>query len=358
MITDIHLENFRSYKNELFEFGDGVNIIVGPNASGKTNLLEAIAVATTGKSFRSRDVELIKFGEQATRIELHTLADDHRVVYISSDDQKTDKEFKINDQQFKRMTLPKAVPTVIFEPSDLLILAGPPEYRRNFIDNILEQTVPDYSDTKRRYKRALGQRNSLLKNQPIALKQLFVWDVQLSELGARIVEQRLKLIETINGSASKHYNTISASTNKVVLEYSSKLNSANYASNLLKALERNRNVDLAQGFTSSGPHRDDIRVFLNDQHIADRASRGETRTLLLVCKFIELELVQNARGAKPIVLLDDVFSELDGNRRKTLTDFLRDHQTFITTTDADIVLQHFMNNCTVIPLGGAQKSSR
>lgn len=354
MITDIHLENFRSYDDELFEFGGGVNIIVGPNASGKTNLLEAILVGTIGKSYRNRDIDLIRFGQNNLRVELRTAVDDHRVVYITVDEQKTNKEYKINDQPFKRLNLSKIIPTVVFEPSNLLILSGPPEYRRNFIDDILEQTVTGFADTKKRYKRALGQRNYLLKRQSGALGQLFVWDVQLSELGARIVEQRLKLIEAINKSATKLYNTISKGSNKVLFEYSSKIQLANYASNLLKLLEKNRTVDLAQGFTGLGPHRDDILVFLNNINTVSSASRGETRTLLLACKFIELELIKKARAEQPIVLLDDVFSELDGNRRKSLTDFLRDHQTFITTTDADVVLQHFINDCTVIPLGGAQ----
>jgi DNA replication and repair protein RecF len=353
MITDIHLENFRSYSDESFEFGGGVNIIVGPNASGKTNMLEALSVATTGKSFRSRDIDLLKFGSQYSRLELHTNTNDHRIAYITCDQEKTSKEFKINDQQFKRLPLTKTIPTVIFEPDDLLILSGPPEFRRNFIDNILEQTITGFSTTRRRYKRALGQRNSLLKKQVTSASQLFVWDVQLSELGSTIVEQRLKLIGAINTSATKHYNTISKGSNRVSLEYASKIKTNNYASNLLKHLEKNLNVDLARGFTGFGPHRDDISVFLNGQLTSGSASRGETRTLLLVCKFIELELIKNARGEQPIVLLDDVFSELDGNRRKALTDFLRDHQTYITTTDADIVLHHFIDDCTVIPLGSS-----
>lgn len=350
MITDIHLENFRSYSDELFEFGNRVNIIVGPNASGKTNMLEALAVASIGKSFRSHDSDLLRFGSQDSRVELHTAADDHRVVYLTFDNEKTSKEFKINDQPFKRLPLAKTIPLVIFEPSDLLILSGPPQYRRDFIDSILEQTITGYSATRRRYKRALGQRNSLLKRHSSSPSQLFVWDVQLSELGARIVEEREKLIGAINALASQHYNTISTGSNRVSLEYASKIKTTNYASNLLKHLEKNIDIDIARGFTGFGPHRDDLLVYLNGQPTATSASRGETRTLMLVCKFIELEMITNARGEHPIVLLDDVFSELDGNRRKALTDFLRDHQTFITTTDADIVLHHFIVDCTVLPL--------
>ncbi|HUD06046.1 MAG TPA: DNA replication and repair protein RecF [Candidatus Saccharimonadales bacterium] len=351
MITDIHLENFRSYTNESFEFTGGVNIIVGPNASGKTNLLESILLICRGKSYRAKDLDLMRYKKPWLRLEAHTDNNFDRIVYMNNDADTLKKEFEINSQHYKRLPFAKTIPVVLFEPNDLTIISGSPEKRRQFLDNILEQTVVGFASTGRRYKQALAQRNALLKQNHQTGKQLFVWDIQLSELGSKITDQRKELIKTINNLASNLYNNVTGGTNKVLFEYNSSVTGDDYASKLIHLLEEDINIDQARGFTGHGPHRDELTVYLNKHKSSESASRGELRTLMLVCKFIEAELLKMAREESPLLLLDDVFSELDGSRRKSLTTFLKTYQTFITTTDADVVIQHFTESANIIALG-------
>ena len=228
------------------------------------------------------------------------------------------------------------------------LLTESPDLRRNFLDDIIEQTVPMFGELRRRYKRTLSQRNSLLK-QDFTNDQIFVWNVRLSELGGQVAEQRMVFIDEHKSQLTSLYNTLTGKKLKTDMRYETKINTKSYGSTLLKALESRTQVDRERGYTTIGPHRDDLGLYIGGHTLASSASRGETRTLLLALKLLEVRSVEKARGAKPILLLDDVFSELDGARRRALTDHLRDHQTFITTTDADIVVQHFLNNCTIIP---------
>ncbi|MCA9332299.1 DNA replication and repair protein RecF [Candidatus Saccharibacteria bacterium] len=335
MISNLRLQNFRSYKDASFEFEDGVNIIVGPNASGKTNLLEAISYLCKGKSFKSIDEEVILFGEKWARIDGFANSGDRTVKFMCGDNVK--KDFNIDGVNHKRLTLQKSIPIVIFEPSHMQLIQGSPEKRRNYIDNLIEQTTIGFSKIRRDYQKTLSQRNQLLKNNINDLKQQFVWNIQLSELGGKIAKERLTLLGQINNSLSLIYSGIANKEHKIELEYMSKSDIENYSSSFLKNLENNYSEDQKRGFTGHGPHRDDIQISINDQSILKAASRGEIRTTLLSLKIYELEAVEEFRQEIPILLLDDVFSELDGLRRKALTKYLKNRQTFITTTDADIV---------------------
>lgn len=180
---------------------------------------------------------------------------------------------------------------------------------------------------------------------------MFVWNLRLSELAGKIVSERVQLIAAINEIASKTYSELAHSNQGLMLRYSSSLATDQYESQLLRKLEQNLERDCLLGYTTAGPHRDDVQALLNGYEAQDTASRGETRTIILTLKIIELQLLADTRGQMPLLLLDDVFSELDGSRRQALTHFLQAYQTFITTTDADIVVQHFMDSCRVIPLG-------
>lgn len=350
MITSIRLQNFRLYADESFEFGSGVNIIVGPNASGKTNLLEAILLVALGRSFRAKDAELVQFEKSWARLETRA-SSGTRVVKLEKQGAAVKKTFEINDQVFQRLSLQKALPVVLFEPNHLSLLTGSPELRRNFLDDLIEQTTPGFGTTRRAYRRVLAQRNALLKKGLGSAKpQVFVWNLRLSELGGRIAGERLKLIEEINRSASETYQGLSNAAAAVQLEYQSNCASEQYETSLLRNLEANLERDCLLGFTNAGPHRDDARLILNGWPAEETASRGETRSLILMLKIIELQLLEKARGETPLLLLDDVFSELDGKRRHALTAHLKNYQTFITTTDADVVLKHFTESCNIIPL--------
>lgn len=347
MITGIRLQNFRSYKDGSFDIGPGVNIIVGPNASGKTNLLEAILVASRGSSYRAKDIELIKFDSTWSRVDVDTNKG-VRTIKISIEPTPL-KTYEVNNQTHKRLSTQNTIPVVLFEPNHLLMLGGKPELRRNYLDDLLEQTTPGYSDLRRRYKRALAQRNSLLKRNQTNHEQIFLWNVRLSELAGKIVRHRADLTNIINQKSPAIYKKLSRSNTQIEVVYTNNFPIESYETNLLKKLEENLEIDKQRGFTTKGPHREDIVVHINGQPLQTSASRGEARTMVLALKIIELFLIEETLGKPPILLLDDVFSELDGARRRALTDYLDKYQTFITTTDADAVINHF-NNSNIIPI--------
>lgn len=353
MITDIRLQHFRSYIDESFEFDPGVNIIVGPNASGKTNLLEALLVACVGGSYRVRDAELVEHEQPWSRLDIHTNGGT-RTVKLETPEGATrlKKSITVDGKPYARLPLHKTIPVVLFEPNHLQLLHGSPELRREFLDNLLEQTEAGFGVLRRQYKRALAQRNALLKHeQRFADQQLFAWNIRLSELGGQIASRRQALIEKINQRLGELYRDLSKTDKKVEVGYLTSCAGSDYGSRLLHKLEAGTSLDYQRGFTAYGPHRDDLELILDGYTASEAASRGEIRTLLLGLKLIEMQLLEEAHGQRPLLLLDDVFSELDGGRRKALTDYLSDHQTFITTTDADVVVQHFMDKCRIIPLG-------
>ena len=350
MIENIRLQNFRSYADSTIEFGKGVNIIVGANASGKTNLLEAILVLCRGSSYRAGDTELIQHNKDWARID-SMLQGLERGVKFFQKDTKTYKQFIIGGTTLTRLPVLRSVPVVVFEPNHLQFLTESPELRRNFLDDIIEQIIPEYGDIRRQYKRALAQRNRLLK-QDFLPDQIFVWNLRLSELGGVVAEKRANYIEEHKTELAKLYNKLAGKKLKTDMSYQTKSNIDSYASSMLLELERREDTDRLRGFTSIGPHRDDLQITINSHSLSVTASRGEMRTMLLALKLLEVQSVEKARDTKPILLLDDVFSELDGARRRALTEYLQNHQTFITTTDADIVVQHFLDNCTIIPTQG------
>jgi len=351
MISDLRLQSYRSYGDATFEFGNGVNIIVGSNASGKTNLLEAILVLCRGSSYRAKDVDLIAFSAPWSRLDA-TALEGKRTVVLERKENTSEKKYVIHSVPLKRLVLTKTLPVVVFEPDHLRLLSGGPERRREYIDGILEQTISGYAKLKRDYKRTLAQRNKLLKSPYIRPDEMFVWDVRLSELAGKIVSYRTILITQLQEEISTIYRSLSQTENEITISYSSSCNISNYSTDLMKHLERNLHEDKLRGYTSYGPHRDDIDIKIDSHPAAVSASRGESRTILLTLKILELKIIEKSRNKKPLFLLDDVFSELDGSRRKALTNYLQDYQTFITTTDADIVVHHFMDKCRIIPIIG------
>ena len=350
MIADIRLQNFRSYKDESFEFSPGVNIIVGPNASGKTNLLEALLIISKGSSYRAKDNELIKYNKPWTRLDSRLTNNSIRTVKIISGETRT-KSFEIDKKPFIRLSLNNSLPVVVFEPNDLQLVSGGPERRRNYIDDLLEQTVLGYGKLRRDYKRTLAQRNALLKKPSLNIStQIFPWDVRLSELAGQIVKARTDLALLLQKDTPSLYIELSKTKTKLSLDYDAQWPTSNYSTNLLKKLSSSLDTDMLRGFTGSGPHREDLIIKFDGHDAQETASRGETRTAVLAMKIIELQIIEKARETTPILLLDDVFSELDGARRRALTEHLSSYQTFITTTDADIVQHHFTDQANIIAL--------
>jgi DNA replication and repair protein RecF len=320
MITSIRLQNFRSYKDDSFEFSEGVNIVVGPNASGKTNLLESVLVLGRGNSFRARDNELINFGAPWARLE--GVFGKHSRVLKLEGEPIPNKSFLIGDKPYKRLNLERTTPIVLFEPNHLQLLTRGPDQRREYFDDLLERSRLEFKPLVTSYRRTLAQRNALLKQNPgHAAKQLFAWN--------------------INQSIDATYSRIAKQKSVVKLTYESQFPIDNYSSRMFSKLEDHTRLDFERGFTAHGPHREDIGFSLNGQPVGQTASRGEVRSLLLSLKIYELGLIEKARDQRPIFLLDDVFSELDGARRHALVDYLQDFQSIITTTEADAVLEYF-----------------
>lgn len=346
MVQSIRLQHFRSYTDDSFEFSPSVNIIVGSNASGKTNLLEAMLVMALGSSYRVHDAELVAFNQPWARLD--GIVDDYPRTVKLIVEPRPEKIYELSGRTVKRLALDDTLPVVLFEPNDLYLITGQPERRRDYLDSLLTQTVASYGSTLRAFRRSLAQRNRLLKSPHIDADQLFPWNVRLSELSGTIVRARSQLVKSINQKINQLYQDLSHTNTKVSVTYSSSGEPEQYESNMLHQLEVRMANDRMIGFTSFGPHREDFEILLDNHPAEETASRGETRTFVLGLKLIELELLREKRDKLPILLLDDVFSELDGARRQALTTHLQPYQSLITTTDADIVLKHFSEKSNIL----------
>lgn len=318
--------------------------MAGPNASGKTNLLEAAVVAGQGSSFRAKDNDLITFNKTWARIDI-SLDNSTRTVKISRLDDHSEKQFIIDDKIYKRLNFESSLPLVIFEPNHLQLLSRGPEQRREYFDGLILKTQPEYRTLLNRYQRVLAQRNSLLKQpRKQAGDQLFVWNVRLAELGQHIATARESLVNKINQLLSFRYSSIAGLESQATVSYHSMFPVGQYATKMVSKLEKSIELDYIRGFTTSGPHREDYTFILNRHESSLSVSRGEARSLLLALKIIELNLVEEVRLAKPILLLDDVFSELDNTRRQLLLESIAGYQSLITTTDADLVKEYLAKN--------------
>ncbi len=340
-IERVELTNFRSYEGAAFELHPDVTIVVGPNASGKTNLLESLYVLASTKSFRAKDRDLIRHDQDFFRV-VAQAGDQEYALGFSTADGRTEK--KITHDGVKRTLVGHVgqIQVTLFEPSDLDLVSGPPEGRRRYLDFILCQTDRNYLKTLQQYRRVLRQRNALLDGFDMEgiRRQIFAWDMKLAELACEIYERRQGLIGVLNEAIPLLYREIAGSDVEVELEYLPSVQ-GEYAKEFLETLALNLTRDLGAGFTTIGPHREDFKVHFKNNDISAVASRGEVRTVVLACKLAELEYAETQTGIRPILLLDDVFSELDRGRRSFLLNRLRDHQTIITTTDADAITREF-----------------
>lgn len=349
--TSLALHNFRSYSRYATGLSDGVNIVVGPNGSGKTNLLEALYVLSTGTSFRVADRDLIAHGSDWFRLEGVWNEQQRVVTYQLNPGEKPVKQFTIDGAKRARLSHAQRVPTVLFEPDHLRLLTDSPSLRRAYLDGLLNSLKHDFAWVRHQFERTLLQRNNLLKSRlsPAALDDsLFVWDIKFAELAQAVIEYRLELVNDISARLGSVYSNIAKKQSSVSMHYLPSASIADYQTQILKLLGRHRVDDLRRGFTTIGPQRDDFNLILNGQPAETSASRGEVRTLLLSLKIIELEMAAKNSDHSPLLLLDDVFSELDGTRRKALSELAKDHQTLITTTDADDTLGGFFNSYQLI----------
>ena len=328
-LSRIALKNFRSYEDAVFEFDKNITLITGRNGVGKTNLLEAIYVTLQGVSFRVTDKELIRENQQWWRLDARVDGDNRQVRYQLS--HRPPKQI-IRHDTVKRFMHTDRLPVVLFEPNDLLLVHGSPSRRRDSLDTMLCTLSGSYKATLARYERILMQRNNALKKQPADLDDiLFAWDVLLSGYGTEIIHARRDVLAEINKTIAGYYSAIAGSVHGLTIDYrtaKNDLTSTQYASLLHEKLA----LDTLRGTTSFGPHRDDMVFILNGVDAKHSASRGEVRTILLALKMAYSALLEEAYAVKPIILLDDVFSELDADRQRNLLSGLADNQIVITDT--------------------------
>lgn len=340
-IKALHVQHLRSHDDFTIEFSPEVTIITGANGSGKTTVLEAIYTTLQGSSFKGSDSELLKKETPWWRIETTFDDTENRIVKFDPEKPTSRKQFVIDNKTTARIPAKQKYPVVLFEPEDLRLLHGSPARRRQFIDRFISQLNPLYGPTLRKYERALKQRNNLLKNAAISNDELFAWNISLAEHGAFIIEQRIAFIEQINQNIGELYQEIAGTHDDVSIHYSHTF-VGDIKQKLLNELHAHLDRDRYLGNTSVGPHRHDVIFEINTSPALSVASRGEARTIVLALKFLEVAIIEKLIDKQPIILLDDVFSELDATRQKLLTSQLKGHQIIITsaTSHAGAHLRH------------------
>ena len=337
----LELKNFRNYEHAMIEPGAGVTVFTGQNAQGKTNILEALHLCCLGRSHRTpRDEELIRWGEGASRVRIQTSQSDgtHEVSILLSRAQKKKKTVRIGERPAERIgELFGHVCGVLFSPEDLQIVKSGPAERRRFIDMQLSQLRPAYFYALQRYVRTLNQRNALLKEiakNGSLLPTLDLWDEQLAQCGAQIAENRREAIERLSQSAAAAHSSLTGGRETLRLRYISQTEDAqDAAQRLLERMRASRSEDLRRMSTGVGVHRDDIGVTIDGKEARMFASQGQQRSAVLSLKLAQLELAHEERGEAPILMLDDVMSELDPGRRRQLIERIDRVQTFVTCTD-------------------------
>lgn len=328
-LVSLRLQHFRVHGDTTLSVDPNVTVITGKNGSGKTSLLEALYIALQGSSFKGSDGDIVKHGNDWYRIDTRFSGGEERTVKFDAARMTGRKQFVIDDKTHYRLPQSHKYPVVLFEPDDLRLLHGSPTRRRQFIDKLLSQLDPKYALSLRRYDRVLKQRNALLK-RAIMNEELFAWDVSLSDYGAYIQRRRIEILAELNQRLGTVYNTIAHTNDKVIVGYSEAA-SDDIHQKMLRDLSASVRKDVALGYTSVGPHRHDVLFRFNDSPAVSGASRGEVRSIVLALKFLEVDLIEALDGRKPIILLDDVFSELDESRQQHLTRSMAGHQLILSS---------------------------
>lgn len=342
-VKSIKLINFRNYNGIKVFLNPNVNIFLGENGEGKTNLLEAIYIASSGKSFRTnKDKELINIYKKEAYVAVELIKENNEKKIEIKLDSDSSKRIKINGvEQDKISDIFGILQAVIFSPEDLKIVKEGPAHRRNFLDQEITQIKPIYKSILNDYNRVLTQRNNLLKviqYDNKKRKMLFVWNKQLIELGTRIMIFRKSFIDRLIPISKEIHKSITSGVENLEISYSptfdiTQIDKKVIMENFEELLVRKEDSDIEKGSTSLGPHKDDIDIKINGKDVRIFGSQGQKRTTVLSLKLAEVELIKDETEENPILLLDDVFSELDENRRKYLVSRFKELQTIITSND-------------------------
>ena len=343
------IENFRNFKKLDISLSRGINIIYGSNAQGKTNFLEALYFCATGRSTRAAsDRELIRFGESEARLRVAFMKDETvRTVgaCVKHEGSKTIKSIAVDQIPVRKTNeLFGLLLTVTFSPDDLSLIKAGPSERRAYMDFELCQISPVYCHELRSYYHALKQRNALLKILQKERKTedvLDVWDEQLCRYGRKLMNFRLKFVEQASIYASETHAHMTGGTENLSMIYRPGIKDAD---DYETVLQKNRGRDILLGSTSSGVHKDDIQFLINGHEARTFGSQGQQRTAALSAKLAEIEIIRENTGETPVLLLDDVLSELDGKRQRWLLSRIGSLQTVLTCTGVEDILKKCEGN--------------
>jgi DNA replication and repair protein RecF len=351
ILSNLQLQNFRSFRKKELKFSSGTTLVVGPNTSGKTNLLEAIYLLATGKSFRAGvEAEMIHYGQEVARVKGQVKGEEGRdnleIVLTTGQvggERAAKKRYLLNGNGKRMVDFVGQLRCVLFGPEDLEIIINSPSIRRDYLDSVLEQVDRDYRRASLSYKKGLRQRNKLLEQirdegKPRSI--LFFWDKLLLENGAVITQKREAFLNFVNEQPD-YFGQLNLGYDKSIISP--------------QRLEKYEKAEVAAGITLVGPHRDDFVVGIKNQESGIRnlhryGSRGEQRTAVFSLKLAELEFFAEKTNERPVLLLDDIFSELDHERRGHLLEVIPKQQTIMTTTDIHLVDPAYRRKVQIIEL--------
>lgn len=338
-ILSLKIQNYRNFAEREFEFEPEGALILGRNGAGKTNLLEAIAYLAFGKSFQNgKDAELINFSKAFFRLEGNfRIAENQHFIEAAAD--KLKKIIKIDEINISRISeLYQFLKVVYFSPADINIIGGAPSYRRNFIDQAISQYSYQYINDLRRFNRILKQRNSLLKDKFDAAEKRS-WDKQFAQLGAAVIEQRLSYLQKFIPILIEDYNRICGQREKLNVQYiySFPRQEEDIREDLLNHLEESVEQEIHYERSLCGPHLDDIELMIDAHPARAFASQGQKRSLSIAARLVQAHLITSQTQENPILMFDDVLSDLDNERSKEIIGLLKGtHQIFIATPNQEI----------------------
>ncbi|HHV61160.1 MAG TPA: DNA replication/repair protein RecF [Firmicutes bacterium] len=359
LVRRIFLSNFRNYHRLDIHVGPGLNILLGDNAQGKTNLIEAIHIVATGRSHRSaRDSELVSWGRQGYLVKAKVTRGEADSIVEVEYSPVRGKEIRVNGPARPLAGSGGMGAVVVFSPDDLQIVKGGPSLRRRFLDLLIAQVSQGYRYDLGRYVRVLSQRNAVLRSSRFsrsALADLDIWDEQLAEAGARVVKRRRSVIEKLAEVAAAVHPRIGG-TGKLDIRYLPSLSFVESFSDgarldslkdeFARNLKKVRSEEIERGVSLVGPHRDDVAFLIEGMDARTYASQGQQRSIVLCLKFSELEFIRSETGDAPILLLDDVMSEIDRSHQELLLSYIsQDLQAFLTATHlGQVDLGHLDSN--------------
>lgn len=336
--SKLELYNFRNYEKEEVSFCDEVNIIYGDNGMGKTNILEAVYYFSYGRSFRSSGREVIKDGEKESKIKLFFESNERKyesdIKFLSG----KRKEIYLNEIELKKTSqLLGNFICVLFTPDEMNIVKGIPEIRRKFLDSAIMPLRPNYIKELIRYKTILAQKTALLKQR--SCQTLDIWNEKLAESGSKIMMMRASYIERLKERASFFQKEISAGNEELLIKYAPSVNMGGDISeikeNFMKKLDEYKEKEKENLFCMVGTHRDEVDFSINGKNAKSYASQGQIRTAVLSLKSAQMEIIKDENGSYPVMLLDDILSELDKKRRDFLISQIKGKQIIITCTDIE-----------------------